>query len=62
MRLATSPRLRASMIGMPPPQLASKAMQVSCLRARANSSGPRAASRLLLAVTTGLPSFRARST
>ncbi len=50
------------MIGMPPPQLASKAMQVFCFLARAKSSGPRAASRLLLAVMTGLPSFSARST
>ena len=40
MRLASRPRERASMIGMPPPTLASKAMQVSCLWARANRSGP----------------------
>ena len=41
MRLATRPRCKASMMGIPPPQLASKAMHVLCLRARANNSGPR---------------------
>ncbi len=60
-RLASSPRERASIIGIPPPTLASKAMHALCLCASANSSGPRSANRLLFAVTTGFPSFRARS-
>src|SRR5436190_649119 len=61
MRLARRPRSRASMMGIPPPQLASKAMQVLLARASAKSSGPRRARRDLLAVTMGLESLRARS-
>ena len=61
-RLATSPWTRAETIGMPPPQLASNAIGRFWRRARANSSGPRAASRLLLAVTTGLPARSAAVT
>jgi hypothetical protein len=46
----------ASIIGMPPPEDASKAMQVFFCRASENSSTPDLASSALLAVTTGLPS------
>ena len=47
------------MIGIPPPTLASNAMHVLCLRAKANRSGPRSAKRLLFAVMTGLPTSSA---
>ena len=53
--LATRPWERAWMIGMPPPQEASKEIAVLWRFASANSSRPRAASSDLFAVTTGLP-------
>ena len=61
-RLAIRPRWSTSMIGIPPPAEASNAMAVFFSRASLNSSGPRRASSALFAVTTGLPSFSARST
>ena len=56
-RLAISPRCSASMIGIPPPAEASKAMQVFLSRASLNSSPPLAATAVKDADPLNIHSF-----